>query len=126
MPCPSSATEIRLAPPSRASTSTREAPASIAFSTSSLTAAAGLSTTSPAAIWLTSTSGKRLIGITLYNPEQAADKRAKEARSVREKASRPCGNARARHQAETPEMPCPSDLGIIELNEKLKLLLYRM
>src|SRR6476619_2379926 len=52
MPAPSSATEMSEMPPPAISTSTRVAPASIAFSRSSLTALEGRSTTSPAAIWL--------------------------------------------------------------------------
>src|SRR5829696_1369354 len=40
---------------------TRRAPASMAFSTSSFTTDAGRSTTSPAAIWLASSVGSRVI-----------------------------------------------------------------
>ncbi len=63
MPQPSSATWIRLRPPSRTITSMRVAPASMAFSTSSLTAAAGRSMTSPAAIRFTRFCGRSLIAI---------------------------------------------------------------
>ena len=53
MPRPSSLTAMRSRPPLSSATSTRAAPASIAFSTSSLTTEAGRSTTSPAAMRLT-------------------------------------------------------------------------
>src|SRR4051812_17521766 len=59
MPTPSSLTMTRLWPPSLSVISTREAPASIAFSTSSFRAEAGRSITSPAAMRLTSVSGRR-------------------------------------------------------------------
>ena len=52
MPRPLSATRTRSLPPRSTVTSTRVAPASIAFSSSSLTTLDGRSTTSPAAIWL--------------------------------------------------------------------------
>ena len=62
MPAPLSLMRIRRAPPPSISISIRLAPASKLFSSNSLTTDAGRSTTSPAAIWLISTSGKRLIG----------------------------------------------------------------
>ena len=61
MPMPSSATRIRVLPPSETAISIRAAPASIAFSTSSFTAEAGRSTTSPAAIRLAAASERRRI-----------------------------------------------------------------
>ena len=61
MPQPSSATSIRPMPPAARATAIRVAPASMAFSTSSFNALAGLSTTSPAAMRLTTCSGRRRI-----------------------------------------------------------------
>ena len=61
IPEPSSATRIRSRPPRSTVSSTREAPASIAFSSSSLTTLAGRSTTSPAAIWLMTDGGSSRI-----------------------------------------------------------------
>jgi len=58
MPLPLSATTMRRMPPPSRRTSMSLAPASRLFSTSSLTTDAGRSITSPAAIWLTSTSGR--------------------------------------------------------------------
>ena len=52
MPWPSSAMRMSLRPPASTSTRMRVAPASRAFSSSSFTTEAGRSTTSPAAIWL--------------------------------------------------------------------------
>jgi len=63
MPWPSSRTRMRASPPCSASTSMRRAPASRLFSISSLATAAGRSTTSPAAIWLTSCSGRTRMGM---------------------------------------------------------------
>ncbi len=57
IPLPLSATRIRSFPPRSTVTSTRVAPASIAFSRSSLSTLAGRSTTSPAAIWLMTDAG---------------------------------------------------------------------
>src|SRR5579875_1166783 len=59
MPMPSSLTTTRLWPPSFKVTSMRVAPASIEFSTNSLSAEAGRSITSPAAMRLTTVSGRR-------------------------------------------------------------------
>ena len=54
---PLSAIRTRSLPPRSTVTSTRVAPASIAFSSSSFTTLAGRSTTSPAAIWFTTDGG---------------------------------------------------------------------
>jgi hypothetical protein len=62
-PWPSSLTRIRVSPPPSAWISMERAPASTAFSTSSFTALAGRSTTSPAAIRLTSSGGRRRMGM---------------------------------------------------------------
>ncbi len=61
IPWPLSAILIRSLPPRSTVTSTRVAPASIAFSRSSLTTLAGRSTTSPAAIWLITDGGSSLM-----------------------------------------------------------------
>ena len=74
MPVPSSATEIRAAPPSRSSTVTVPASASSAFSTSSFTAAAGRSTTSPAAILLTRCSGRTRIRVMAVRARARTDR----------------------------------------------------
>jgi hypothetical protein len=76
MPLPSSTTSIRLRPAPPSVTSMREAPASIAFSTSSLTAAAGRSITSPAAMRLTSVSGRRRIGMMVLGAAAYAESEA--------------------------------------------------
>ena len=62
MPLPSSSTAISRTPPADRRTPTCVAPASSALSTSSRTTEAGRSTTSPAAIWLTSSSGRSRMG----------------------------------------------------------------
>ena len=59
IPHPSSITSMPSSPPPASRTTIRPAPASIAFSTSSFNADAGRSTTSPAAMRLTSVSGRR-------------------------------------------------------------------
>jgi membrane-associated protein len=61
MPQPSSVMRISLTPPSSRCTWIALLPASRLFSSSSLRTEAGLSTTSPAAIWLISRSGRRVI-----------------------------------------------------------------
>jgi hypothetical protein len=61
IPQPSSLTSTPSSPPLASAIEIRVAPASSAFSISSLSAEAGRSTTSPAAIWLTSPSGRRRI-----------------------------------------------------------------
>src|SRR5881392_2141992 len=58
MPAPSSSTWMRRTPPSSSVTAIARAPASRPFSSSSFSTEAGRSTTSPAAIWLTSRSGR--------------------------------------------------------------------
>ena len=59
MPLPSSVTSMRSMPPPVSATAILVAPESSAFSTNSFTAAAGRSITSPAAMRLTSISGRR-------------------------------------------------------------------
>ena len=67
-PQPSSATRISSTPPCSTSTSTRRAPASMAFSRSSLRTLAGRSMTSPAAILLTTSGGSwRMRGIGRFS-----------------------------------------------------------
>src|SRR6185369_12091669 len=64
MPAPSSWTAMRRRPPPSTSTRTVVAPASRLFSMSSFTTLAGRSTTSPAAIWSTTTCGRRRMVMT--------------------------------------------------------------
>src|SRR6185312_846456 len=66
IPRPSSLTLTRSFPPRSTVTSTRDAPASIAFSSNSFMTLAGRSTTSPAAIWLMTEGGScRIIPMPL-------------------------------------------------------------
>ena len=73
IPRPSSVTATSCRPAPRTATSMRVAPASRLFSTSSLTMDAGRSITSPAAILLTTASGKRrTAGFAVTTRSQAA------------------------------------------------------
>ncbi len=63
IPQPSSVTRMSSSPPARMSMPMFSALASMAFSTNSFTAELGRSMTSPAAIWLASSVGRRLIFI---------------------------------------------------------------
>jgi hypothetical protein len=80
MPWPLSVMRMSLRPPASTSTRMRVAPASRAFSSSSLTTEAGRSTTSPAAIWLATWSGRmRMRPIAFQNTRLPGDCPLKEA-----------------------------------------------